>query len=255
MKLELLALARIARGGALGLDASRFSQARSTGETYTASLRVSGEHKGWKYAVEGAYQLGQATGGSFGIGGADRRAFAVAAYGARTFDSLVWTPTFRLGGSYASGDDGSSGTYKQFDPILPDVHAWHGAMDVFAWSNLMEGHASASVTPWADAHVGVEYRYARLAEASGDWLGGYLTSIGRGTEPHSSELGHEIDVGLRLRPWAPLEVGAGYSLLVMGDGAKALLADQARGRLQANGTYAPADFAHFTYVTGTLYVP
>jgi Alginate export len=254
LKLELLALARVARGSHLATDASRFSQARDSGETYTASLRVSGDHKGWKYAVEGAYQLGRALGGSFGTDGADRRAFAVAAYGGRTFDTLVWTPTLRLGGSYASGDDGGT-TYKQFDPILPDVHTWHGAMDVFAWSNLVEGHASVSVVPWTDATFGVEYRYARMAEAGGDWLGAYLSSIGRAPTTTDAELGHEIDVGARIRPWTPLELGAGYSLLALGAGAKAVLAAQARGRLQADGTYATADFAHYTYLTATLYVP
>lgn len=254
LKLELLALARVARGSRVSSDASRFSQARDSGETYTASLRASGDHRGWKYAVEGAYQLGQATGGSFGTGGADRRAFAAAVYGGRTFDTIVWTPTLRIGGSYASGDDGGT-TYKQFDPILPDVHTWHGAMDVFAWSNLIEGHASVTVAPWTDTQLGVEYRYARMAEAGGDWLGGYLSSIGRAPEPHGAELGHEIDLGARIRPWTPLELSAGYSLLALGDGARAVMAAQARGRLQADGTYAPAEFAHYTYLTATLFVP
>ncbi len=253
LRVELAALARVARGSRVATDASRFSQARDSGETYTGSLRVSGDQRGWKYAVEGAYQLGQVGGGSFG-GGADRRAFAAAAYGARTFDGVAWSPTVRVGGSYASGDDGG-GTYKQFDPILPDVHAWHGAMDVFAWSNLIEAHGGVSVAPTEGAQVGVEYRYAHMAESGGDWLGGYLTAIGRAPEPHGSELGHEIDLGARYRPWSALELGAGYSLLALGAGAKAVMAAQARGRLLEGGTYAPSDFAHYTYLTGTVFIP
>ncbi len=254
LRVELTALARVARGSHVATDAARFSQARDSGETYTASLRASGDHKGWKYAAEGAYQLGHANGGSFGSDGADRRAFALAAYGGKTLDALVWTPTVRLGGSYASGDDGGT-TYKQFDPILPDLHVWHGAMDVFSWSNMIEGHASVSVVPFTDTQFGVEYRYARMAESGGDWLGGYLNAIGRAPQSQSAELGHEVDVGLRVRPWTPLELAAGYSLLALGDGAKAVMSAQARGRLQADGTYAPADFAHYTYLMGTLYVP
>ena len=64
LRLELTALARIARGSHVATDAARFSQARDSGETYTASLRASGDHKGWKYAAEGAYQLGHANGAS-----------------------------------------------------------------------------------------------------------------------------------------------------------------------------------------------
>ena len=183
-------------------------------------MRVSGDRKGWKYAAEGAYQLGRVTSGAFGSDALDRRAFAAAAYVGRTFDTLLWTPTARIGGSYASGDDGGT-TYKQFDPILPELHTWHGAMDVFAWSNLIEAHASVAVAPWADTSIGVEYRYARMAEANGDWVGGYLSSIGVAPGSHGEELGHEIDVGMRFRPWTPLELAAGYSLLALGDGAKA----------------------------------
>jgi len=254
LKVEFLALARISRGARLGLDTSRFSQARASGETYTASARVSGDAKGWKYALEGAYQLGRASGGSFGVDGLDRSAFAGAFFVGRTFDSLAWTPTFRVGGSYASGDDGGS-TYKQFDPILPDVHTWHGALDVFSWSNLVEGHASAAVVPWNDAQIGIEYRYARLADTRGEWVGGYLATVGSAAQPHSEELGHEIDAGLRWRSWTPLEIAAGYSLLYLGDGARTVLAARGRGRVQDNGSYAPAEFAHYTYLQATLSVP
>jgi hypothetical protein len=253
-KLELAALARVARGSRLGLDSSRFSQARDEGETYTGSLRFSGDAKGWKYAAEAAYQLGRVSSATFGADPIDRRAWAAAGYFGRRFEDAWLVPEVRIGAAYASGDDGG-GTYKQFDPILPEVHTFHGAMDVFAWSNVVEALARASATPWTDATVMLEYRYARLAQANGDWVGAYLNAIGRAPAGDATELGHEIDLVFAWRPWAPFEITGGYSLLALGDGAKAVLAASGRGERQADGTYVPASLAHSTYLQLKLNIP
>jgi hypothetical protein len=203
--------------------------------------------------VEGAYQFGsfQATPGT----STDRSAWAAAGHVARTFDLVVLTPTFGVGAAYASGDSGAPGTYRQFDPLLADVHAFHGAMDVFAWSNLIEGSASASVVPWNDTRATLEYRYARLAEASGEWISAYLSSIGRAPGSSSAELGHELDAVFAYRPWPVLELIGGYSALLLGDGARSILAAEARGQASADGTYSPAAVAHLGYVQATLNFP
>lgn len=262
LKIQLFAFARIARTGGTGaFDVTRgFSSARSQGETYTGSLRVGGDSKGWKYALEGAYQIGSApnTGGA----GADREAYAAAAYLERTFERAVLTPKLRIGGAYASGDDGT-GKYKQFDPLLPDVHTWHGLMDVFAWSNVMEGNVRATVLPWSDTTFALEYRYAQLADKGGEWLNAYLASVGRqptnatprAPRSASAELGHEIDAVFAWRPWTPLELMLGYSVLLAGDGARTVLAAEARGSLQPNGTYSPVGVAHYGYLQATLRIP
>src|SRR5205814_592073 len=124
-KIQLYALARVSRYNGSGSDRS-LAQTHAVGETYTGSLRVYGDSKGFRYGVEAAYQLGNVE--SIRVNGtsADRAAYAAAFHVSKTFDRLLLTPTFRLGGSLASGDDGT-GAYKQFDPILPDVHAFHGA--------------------------------------------------------------------------------------------------------------------------------
>jgi hypothetical protein len=260
-KVELVGLARVTRGSRYGLDTSRFAQARDEGETYTGSLRVSGDAKGWKYAAEGAYQLGRISSASFGPDAVDRRAWAAAAYCGRRFEDAWLVPEVRIGFAYASGDDSPGpgtpvvGTYKQFDPILPDVHALHGAMDVFAWSNIVEAHARASAAPWTDALVTLEYRYARLAEANGDWIGAYLNEIGRAPTGNATELGHEIDFVFAYRPWPPFELALGYSLLALGDGARAILAASHRGAQQPDGTFDPSSLAHSTYLQMKLNVP
>jgi hypothetical protein len=128
-------------------------------------------------------------------------------------------------------------------------------MDVFAWSNLTDVHASAAIVPWTDVSIGVEYRYARLWDTRGEWIGGYLSAIGSAPQLQSKELGHELDVGLRWRPWLPVELSAGYSALLLGDGARSVLAAEARGDRQPDGSYASAELAHYTYLQAKMNVP
>jgi hypothetical protein len=171
------------------------------------------------------------------------------------FDQLALTPTFRIAGSYASGDDGSGSTYKQFDPLLPDPQRFHGQMDLFGWSNELDASARAQVVPWTDTTVALEYRYARLAEATGEWISSYTTAIARSATNGAAELGHELDVVVAWRPWVPLELRAGYSGLLLGDGARNLMAAHARGRREDDNSIRAETTAHYTYLQATLNVP
>ena len=171
---------------------------------------------------------------------------------------LLWTPTIRVAGSYASGDDGK-GAYKQFDPLLADPQRFHGQMDLFSWSNQIDAGGRVELVPFTDGTVGLEYRYARLAESRGEWIGSYLTSVGSTTTPPvatttpatqpvttANELGHEIDVVVAYRPWVPLELRAGWSGLVLGDAAKGIMAAHRRGT---------PDLAQYAYLQATLTIP
>jgi hypothetical protein len=254
LKIELFGIAEIARNG--GGD-SELQTARDSGETYVASLRASGDSRGFKYAAEGAYEFGRAA----ALNDATRSAYALAAHVGKTFESAPLMPTLTIGGSYASGDDthsgfnSSSSAYKQFDPILPDVHSHFGAMDIFSWSNVVEENVRLSLVPVRTTRIDVEYRYARLATAAGEWLNGYLEPVGQSDGKSGAELGHEIDVGFAYRPWVPFEIRAGYSMLLLGDGAREIMAAEARGAQQANGSFAPSATSHFAYLQATLNVP
>ena len=266
LRLEAFGLSRISRSSGGALDGSRFAVARLSGETYTGALRVSGDAKGWTYGLEGAYQFGKAT--SLVVGGSDISAYAAAGHVSKTFSEVTLTPTLRIGGSYASGDDGS-GTYHQFDPLLPDPQRFHGQMDLFAWSNAMDVSGRVQVVPWTDTTFGLEYRYARLAEASGEWIGSYLTAIGRAAPPPGfvaagyapitgspdAELGHELDAVFTWRPWLPLELRAGWSGMLLGDGARGIMAAYARGRADAAGAVTPNKVAQYAYAQATLTMP
>ena len=208
-------------------------------------MRLFGDSFAWTWGVEGAGQGGWAQ-----QLGEDRAAWAAAAHVARRFDRGVLTPTVRLGGAYASGPNGGS-TYGTFDPLLPDVHTWHGAMDVFSWSNEAEVNARAEAAPTAQTEVAIEYRYARLVQAGGPWTTGYMTTIGGAAGNRSGELGNEIDAAFAWSPWGPVDVRVGYSLLVLGAGARAIL--QAQGSsMAATGGFAVPDVAHFAYAQAGL---
>jgi hypothetical protein len=264
LRVEAFALARVSRSAGEDLDGSRFALARLAGETYTGSLRVSGDAKGWDYGVEGAYQLGSAD--SLTVGGSDVKAWAAAAHVDKTLPEIALSPTFGVSGSYASGDDGGT-TYRQFDPLLPDPQRFHGQMDLFAWSNQIDVSGRAQVVPWTDTTFGVAYRYARLADAKGEWIGSYMNAIGRAqpqstlvavqpsTAPASEELGHEIDVAFAWRPWLPLELRAGWSGLLLGDGARQIMAAYSRGKAQDDGTIRAEKLAQYVFAQATLAVP
>ncbi|HEY8080406.1 MAG TPA: alginate export family protein, partial [Labilithrix sp.] len=262
-RIEAYALARMSRWGGGAFDGSRFQLARLSGELYTGSIRVFGDARGWTYGVEGAYQLGTAD--SLQAGGADIRAFAAAAHVSKSFDTVALSPTLRVSGSYASGDDNGS-TYKQFDPILADPQRFHGQMDLFAWSNEMDIAGRAQIVPFTDTTFGVEYRWARMAESTGEWVGSYLTTIGSVRPPQGQnaiavpsgstlELGHELDVVFAWRPWVPLEVRLGWSGLLLGDAAKTIMAARQRGNGEPDGSYKPPTTSQYAYAQATLTIP
>ncbi len=268
LKVEAFGLARVSRSDGSSLDGSRFAASRLSGETYTTSLRVSGESKGWSYGAEGAYQFGSVN--SIGVGGSTISAYAAYAHLSKTFNEFALTPTLRLGGSIASGDgDDTDDTYTQFDPMLADPQRFHGQMDLFAWSNLFDLSARATIVPWTDTTFAVEYRYASLSRAGGDWVGSYLTTVGRAAPPPgyaqagyaplggatSAELGHELDAAFGFRPWLPLELRAGWSGLFLGDGAQRVMSAYARGKALADASIHAAKFAQYAFLQATLTMP
>jgi hypothetical protein len=244
--LEAYVLARIAQA-----SPAQTLEGSVPGQTYTMALRLHGDSRGWTWGVEGAYQLGHVDRTPTFVA-AERAAWAAAGHLAYAFPHVALLPTARLGAAYASGDHGGP-TYRAFDPLLPEVHTWHGAMDLFAWSNEAEGSVRVTVTPWTDATATVEYRYARLADPAGAWRTGYLVTLGRDPLNTKYDLGHEFDGGLSWTPWLPVELSAGYSALVLGEGARAILTAN-RPPTGAPGASAPT-LAHFAFAQATLRLP
>jgi hypothetical protein len=258
LKVQIYGLLRPAPGSSSSTFApisTDFAQSRTFGDDWTMALGVSGDSKGWKYGVTGALQLGNVplvtpTGPQT----FQRLAYAAIGDASRTFDGVVLAPTIKIGASYASG--GKSGTqYNQFDPLYPDVQTYHGLLGAFAWSNLIDVHGSVTIVPTTDMRIMAGYRYARLADKSGDWLDTYLVPVAPGGVATSEELGHEVDVLLSYRPWPAFVMSAGYSLLVLGQGAKDALTAEQRTSKNGTGTLVPPDLAHYAFLQLTLTVP
>jgi hypothetical protein len=219
------------------------------GQTYTGALRLHGDAHGWTWGAEGAYQLGHADDID-----ANRAAWAAAGHVTFAPEGIVLHPSLQIGGDYASGDSGGR-TYRTFDPLLPDVHRWHGAMDLFAWSNEAEANARAAVVPWTDAIASIAYRYVLLAQPGAAWRSAYLTTIGAAPGNSDSMLGQEIDAVLGWSPWEPLALEAGYSIFFVGGGARAILVAQGIGNVQANGLISTDAVSQFAYVQARLRIP
>lgn len=234
LNIEVTGLARIAR------DPTPSSL--TPADTYVIDGRVSGERRGFRYAVEGAYQLGRIA--SYGVH-RTHRAFALAArVGLET--ALPGHLTFNAEAAYASGDDGDfNGTQKRFDPILPDQRTWLSPMSAFAWSNILTAGGSVSVKPTEELEMRAGYRFANLASKSGRWTTGELFPVGTKVDNTSSSLGHEIDYSMKITPWKPIDIEAGYGLFIMGDGARAILREVGR----------PATLQHWAFLQTTVRAP
>jgi hypothetical protein len=232
---EAYGLARLAHDNPLeSLDST------VKGETYVLALRAHGDRQEWVYGAEGAYELGHVD-----VLAEDRGAWAAAGHMGYRFYTAGPLDEARIAGSFASGDGGGA-TYRAFDPLLPDLHTWHGSMDLFAWSNEAEVSARASFVLGPAASATLEYRYARLANASGTWRTGYLATIGSAPGNSRAELGHEIDAALSWSPCAPADFSLSYSLFLPGSGARAVLDAAQIGVPQA---------AHFAYLEAAFHLP
>jgi hypothetical protein len=235
LALEVYALARLAQENPVpNLEGT------VRGGTYTAAARAYGEIGRWTWGTESAYQFGEVEELH-----EPRAAFATASHVAHRFESAPLRPAVRLGVAYASGDGGGS-TYRTFDPLFPDIHAWHGAMSLFAWSNQSESSARLALVPLSRAEVAVEYRYVRLVAPGGPWRAGDLTTIGRATGNRESALGQEADLMATWLTPLHLEATAGYSLLVLGDGGRAIVNANQLGGLGVS---------HFVYAQAALRIP
>ncbi|MDI3286988.1 alginate export family protein [Polyangium sp. 15x6] len=237
LAIDVTALARIVRPpAALDLTPS---------DTYVFDARFSGDYRGVRYAVEGAYELGRIS--SFGAN-RDLRAFAGAAR--VTWETaLPWHLTFGAAGAYASGDNGSTdplAVQTRFDPILPEERPMHGRMGLYAWSNLIEAGADIAARPADAFSVNLGYRFVGLADPKGRWTSASLIPIGASATNESHILGHQIDATFGLRVWDPLAIEASYGLFLTGEGAQNILEASSRGR---------PEMQHFAYLQAVLRAP
>jgi hypothetical protein len=234
LNVELTGLARVVRDPA--------PTTLTPSNTFVIDGRISGDRRGLRYALEGAYELGKVA--SYSVN-RDLRAFALAArVGWET--ALPGHLTFGAEAAYASGDQGDAkGTVRRFDPILPDEHTLLSPMSLFAWSNLLLVGGSLGVRPTEEVALLAGYRYASLAQPAGRWTSAALSPIGAAPKNGARPLGHEIDAAIKIMPWRPFEIETGYGLFLRGTGADAILIAAQR----------PALLQHWVYLQTTVRVP
>lgn len=234
LNVELTGLARIAR--------DPLPSSITPSNTFVIDGRISGDRRGFRYSVEGAYELGKV---SWYGDNRDHRAFALAAR-ASWETALPAHLTFGAQGAYASGDDGKpTGTLRRFDPILPDEHTQLDPMSLFAWSNLAFAGGTIGLRPLDELGMTFGYHYAMLAQPGGRWTSATLAPVGAAPSNTARSLGHEIDAAIKITPWKPLEIETGYGLFLRGEGARAILFAAER----------PATLQHWTYLQTTVRLP
>jgi hypothetical protein len=209
---EAMGLARVVR--------SPYPPALTPSDTFVVDARVFGDRAGLSYAAEFAYELGR-----FAVAGGHRdiRAWAATAH-VDWQSGWLLRPKFSLGGSYATGGDGSrSGATHRFDPILPDARSGLGQMGLYAWSNVADLSLTTTLNPMEDVAIGLGFRHVRLADPGGAWFAASLLPVGQNTQNDASFLGHEIDALVSYAPLDSLILTAGYGAFITGDGARAIL--------------------------------
>jgi hypothetical protein len=242
LNIELTALARVVR--------EPRPSWLTPGDTFVLDARLSGDRRGFRYAVEGAYELGRVA--TFAAD-RDLGAFALAAR-AELETSLPGSLTFTGRGAYATGDDSPlepDETQHRFDPILPDVHENHGPMGLYAWSNVIEAGGGVRVRPLDALTLAAGYELVGLASPRGRWVTASLVPVGAATENDARVLGHEVDAALTVEPWEPLRFELGYGLFLFGDAAKAILEQASRAITDGRS----ADVQHWAYLQATLTAP
>jgi hypothetical protein len=199
----------------------------AAGDTFVADGRLFGDHRGFRWDLEGAYEAGQVR--SFGD---NRRLSAFAAAGQAELETrLPWHLTFNVRGAYATGESDAQNprtTLHRFDPILPDERTTLSPMGMYAWSNLIEAGGGVAMRPSDELALDAGYRFAGLAAPTGRWSTSALTPIGAAPSNTSHVLGHEIDLSASYHPWQAVEFLAGYGLFLNGAAAKAVLASSNR---------------------------
>ncbi|HNS98730.1 MAG TPA: alginate export family protein [Polyangiaceae bacterium] len=212
------------------------------GDLYLTGLRVWGGYVGVSYALEGAYEAGR----DAAVGSTrSRSAWAVAA-NANYETGLWWNLGLGVEGAYATGQKKGESAITRFDPMLPDNRVGRDAMGLVAWSNVIDVGATATLSPHDDAQLVFGYRYLAMAEPSDGWQTADMVFVGEAPNNDESFLGHELDARMRLSPWGPLDVEAGYGLFLTGPGAKNVLEASGRGR---------PNLQHYGYLQTTFRIP
>lgn len=214
--------AQINPAGSLGLDLFYVRKYDLSGvyegETGTGDLDVNtvgfyihGKSGGLKWRGTLALQGGE-------IGG-DR----LESWGGNITVDYTWALPLRPGVeaavSYASGDknphDGQDNTFQQ---VFGAVDRYYGLMNLFCWSNLQDYQLGLRLEPLKGFHMGLDWHYFSLAQATDAWYYRNGSVIRRDeTGQSGTDLGQELDFFVRWNQTKHIEWRSGLCRFFPGE--------------------------------------
>lgn len=180
--------------GDINTDFYFFNRQDGQRDDFTVGVLLDGAIEEWTWSAELAKQAGDAA------VGVDADGFAVAL---RTDTKLDGDFKVGLGFEMASGQDSSSDS-TAFAPLFDFGHAYHGNMDLFGWSNLMD----------------LVVRTGAPIDENWKWYGNlHLFSQPEEEVSGESFLGTEVDLGLKGHIGQNAFFWGGVSYFMEGDDA------------------------------------
>jgi hypothetical protein len=195
--------------GFVGDDPDEFPAVDTNDNTmlWTLGARTGGTllNNNLSYHGEFNYQLGQWL-------SSDVSAWAFSVGAGYTVPVEV-APYFGVDFNYASGDDSvSDGKRHTFTNLFPANHGKYGAMDQFAWQNLINLKATAGIRPVEKLDIRGDFHFFWLAQENDAWYStrtpfyfapsfqprpNFLMKFGRGAGGTANSAGSEIDLLLK----------------------------------------------------------
>jgi hypothetical protein len=159
----------------------------------------------WDYGGTFAYTMGTRAGAPVSAYGGNARL-------GHTWDA-AWKPRLGVQYSFASGDpDPGGGRDRTFDGLFGAIDSMYGWMNIFAWKNLRDYQATASVKPTDKAEIILDWHYFELDRAQDAWYyGNGRPQRWDPTGESGRRLGHEIDLTIHYKYSDHLRLRAGYS--------------------------------------------
>ncbi len=192
---------------------------------------------GWDWEAEAAFQFGSVANqaGKAGVPAGvylgsqaqlDHGAWAAHLQAGKTLADASWKPRLGLFCDFATGDsDGTDGKNGSFMSQFPTNHKFYGAMDAFAWKNMLDAGFSVSAQPAATVTLRLDQHFFQLDSTSDGWFRANAVAtvrpVNAAARAASADAGAETDLTVtwKVRPWASLQ--AGYSHFFAGDYLKA----------------------------------
>jgi hypothetical protein len=165
---------------------------------------------GWRYSVEHAWQFGER--------GPDAHLAAMLigtlghVWGGR------WQPRLQFEYDFGSGDNNpTDGKSREFHNLFPSNHSVYGYADLLGLRNVHDFRFTAATSLHPKATLEFDYHHFLLAAPRGPWKNAGGRVLGFDPTGNSGrDLGHEIDLTLRLPVHKHAQFLAGYSVFLPG---------------------------------------